>query len=311
MTALAGARRAPFCGSPPARALLLWLALVLAPLLAFGQGVRPVPELRARVMDQTGTLDAAALASIEERLATFEKERGAQVVVLIVPTTAPEDIADYTQRLGDVWKIGRKDVGDGLLFVIAKDDRRMRIAPAKSLEGAIPDLMARRILDQAVAPAFRQGDYAGGIRAGVEQILALIAGEALPAPSQRDGAANDFEPMDLLIFGAFAVPILSAVLRGIFGNKLGVLLTGGAAGGIAWVITSVFWIAVGAGLLGLLAALFMQHLPAAPVRSGRSRGWDGPGHGGFGGGGFGGGGGGGFGSGGGGNFGGGGASGGW
>ena len=302
MTALAGA-----C---PVRTLLLWLALALGPLLAWGQEVLPLPELRARVMDQTGTLDAAALSAIEERLASFEKERGAQVVVLIVPTTAPEDIADYTQRLGDAWKIGRKEVGDGLLFVVAKDDRRMRIAPAKSLEGAIPDLMARRILDQAVAPAFRQGDYAGGIRAGVEQILALIAGEALPAPVQRAASSNDFEPMDLLIFGAFAVPILSGVLRGIFGNKLGVLLTGGAAGGIAWVITSVVWIGIGAGLLALLVALFMQHLPAAPVRSGRSRGWDGPGHGGFGGGGFGGGGGG-FRSGGGGNFGGGGASGGW
>lgn len=294
----------------PLRAPLLWLLLLLAPWLALAQSVLPVPELRARVMDQTGTLDAPALAAIEERLATFERERGAQVVVLIVPTTAPEDIADYTQRLGDAWKIGRKDVGDGLLFVIAKDDRRMRIAPAKSLEGAIPDLMARRILDQAVAPAFRQGDYAGGIRAGVEQILALIAGEALPAPSQRDAASGDFEPMDLLIFGVFAVPILSAVLRGIFGNKLGVLLTGAAAGGLAWVITSVLWLAIGAGLLALVVALFMQHLPSTPVRSGRNSGWGGHGPGGFGGGGFGGGGGG-FGSGGGGNFGGGGASGGW
>ncbi len=303
MTALAGAR--------PVRTLLLWLVLVLLPWLAWGQDVLPVPELRARVMDQTGTLDAAALAAIEERLASFEKERGAQVVVLIVATTAPEDIADYTQRLGDAWKIGRKDVGDGLLFVVAKNDRRMRIAPAKSLEGAIPDLMAKRILDQAVAPAFRQGDYAGGIRAGVEQILALIAGEALPAPAQREASSADFEPMDLLIFGAFVVPILSAVLRGIFGNKLGVLLTGGAAGGIDWMITAVFWIAIGAGLLALLVALFMQHLPSAPVRSGRSRGWDAPGRGGFGGGGFGGGGGGGFGAGGGGNFGGGGAAGGW
>lgn len=297
-------------GAHPLRTLLLWWALALTPWLAWGQGVLPVPELRARVIDQTGTLDAAALAAIEERLAGFEQERGAQVVVLIVPTTAPEDIADYTQRVGDAWKIGRQDVGDGLLFVVAKDDRRMRIAPAKSLEGAIPDLMARRILDQAVAPAFRQGDYAGGIRAGVEQILALIAGEALTAPTQRGAPSSDFEWMDLLIFGAFAVPILSGVLRGIFGHKLGVLLTGGAAGGIAWMITSVAWIAIGAGLLALLVALFMQHLPTAPVRSGRSRGWDGPGHGGFGGGGFGGGGGG-FRSGGGGNFGGGGASGGW
>lgn len=309
MTALAGVRCPPFCWSRPVRTGLLWLALALAPWLAWGQGVLPVPELRARVMDQTGTLDASALAALEERLASFETERGAQVVVLIVPSTAPEDIADYTQRVGDAWKIGRRDVGDGLLFVVAKNDRRMRIAPAKSLEGAIPDLMAKRILDQAVAPAFRQGDYAGGIRAGVEQILALIAGEALPAPTQRDASSNGYEPMDLLIFGAFAVPILSGVLRGIFGNKLGALLTGGAAGGIAWMITSVVWIGLGAGLLALLVALFMQHLPTAPVRSGR-RGWDGPGHGGFGGGGFGGGGGG-FRSGGGGNFGGGGASGGW
>ncbi len=287
----------------------LWLALCLTPWLVLAQTVLPVPELRARVMDQTGTLDAAALASLEERLATFERERGAQVVVLIVPTTAPEDIADYTQRLGDAWKIGRKDVGDGLLFVIAKEDRRMRIAPARSLEGAIPDLMARRIIDQAVAPAFRQGDFAGGIRAGVEQILALIAGEALPLPDEKPSGAADFNPVDLLIFGAVAVPILAAVMRDLFGKKLGTLLTGGVAGGVSWMITSVLWISIGAGFLALLIALFVQSLPTAPVRS-RRGGWGGGGFGG-GGGGFGGGGGGGFSSGGGGGFGGGGASGGW
>jgi uncharacterized protein len=292
--------------------LALWLAGIGAMALA-QQGLQPIPDLRARVMDQTGTLDASALTSLEAKLAAFEKERGSQVVVLMVPTTAPEDITDYTQRLGDAWKIGRKDVGDGVLFVIAKDDRRLRIATAKTLEGAIPDLMARRILDQAVTPAFRQGDYAGGINAGVDQILALIRGEELPLPgaSQPSGAAGDLSWPDLLIFLAFAVPMIAAVLRSIFGNKLGTLLTGVGAGGLAFAITAVLWIAIGAGLLGMLAALFMQHMPvqSGSGRGGRGGSWGGGGFGGRGGGGFGGGGG--FSSGGGGNFGGGGASGGW
>ncbi len=296
---------------------LLALGLVGGVALALAQGLVPVPALSARVIDQTATLDAASLAALEARLAAFEQSQGSQVVVLMVPTTAPEDIADFTQRVGDAWKIGRADVGDGALFVIAKDDRRLRIATAKSLEGAIPDLMARRILDSAVTPAFRQGDYAGGINAGVDQILARIRGEELPLPdasaSRRPAGSADFEWMDALIFLVFAVPMLSGLLRGMFGNKLGTLLTGVGAGGLAWVLTSVFWVAIGAGLLGMLAALFLQFLPAAPLggsgRSGRGGGWGG---GGFGGGGFGGGrGGGGFSSGGGGNFGGGGASGGW
>jgi uncharacterized protein len=291
--------------------LLVWLALCWLPALAPAQGVLPLPELRARVMDQTGTLDAAALAAIEERLATFEQTHGAQVVVLIVPTTAPEDIADYTQRLGDAWKLGRRDIGDGLLFVIAKDDRRLRIAPAKSLEGAVPDLMARRILDQAVAPAFRQGDFAGGIRAGLEQILALIAGESLPPPTAPGGGAPADAPwQDLFIFAVFALPILSGVLRGLFGTRLGSLLTGVAASAMAWHLTAALWIALAAGLIGLLVALLMQALPVAAAAGERSRSGSWGGHGGGWGGGTGRGGGG-FGSGGGGNFGGGGASGGW
>lgn len=292
------------------------MALGLWWMVAFAsaQGLVPVPALSARVIDQTATLDAASLAALEAKLAAFEQSNGSQVVVLMVPTTAPEDIADFTQRVGDAWKIGRADVGDGALFVIAKDDRRLRIATAKALEGAIPDLMARRILDSAVTPAFRQGDYAGGINAGVDQILARIRGEELPLPdasaAQRAAGSSDFEWMDALIFLVFAVPMLSGLLRGMFGNKLGTVLTGVGAGGLAWVLTTVVWVAIGAGLLGMLAALFLQFLPAAPLGgSGRSGGWGG---GGLGGGGFGGGrGGGGFGSGGGGNFGGGGASGGW
>ncbi len=289
---------------------LVWLLSTACALVA-AQGVQALPALSARVIDQTGTLDAASKAALETKLAAFEQERGSQVVVLMVATTAPEDIADYTQRLGDAWKIGRPNVGDGVLFVIAKDDRRLRIATAKTLEGAIPDLLARRILDQAVTPALRQGDYAGGLAAGVDQILARIRGEELPLPdaSQRPRASDHLSGPDLLIFVAFAVPVVAAVLRGIFGNKLGTLLTGIGAGGLAYLLTAVFWIAIGAGLLGMVAALVMQHLP---MSSGTGRGgpWGGGGFGGAGGGGFGGGGGG-FSSGGGGNFGGGGASGGW
>lgn len=279
---------------------------------AFAQGVQAIPELRARVMDQTGTLDAGQLAQLEDRLAAFERERGTQIVVLLVPSTAPEDIADYTQRLGDAWKIGRRDVGDGLLFVVAKNDRRMRIAPAKTLEGAIPDILARRILDEAVAPAFRQGDYAGGISAGLDQILARVAGESLPLPGDSGGGGDGGMPLDeLLIFLVFAVPLFSVVLREIFGNRLGSLLAGAAAGGLAWTLTHVLWVAVAAALLGLMAALFMHSPPSSSGRGGSGRGGRWGGHsGGWGGGGRGGGGGG-FSSGGGGNFGGGGASGGW
>ncbi|QIM53530.1 TPM domain-containing protein [Hydrogenophaga crocea] len=290
--------------------LLAWLWLAAA-ALAGAQGLQPVPELRARAMDFTGTLDARALQALEVRLAAFEQAQGTQIVVVLVASTAPEDIADYTQRLGDAWKIGRAQVGDGLLFVIAKDDRRMRIAPAKALEGAIPDLLARRILDQAVAPAFRQGDWAGGINAGLTRIEAAVRGEALPepaAPAAREGTGDLEVPW---LFLVFAVPMLAGFMRRAFGRALGIPLTGAAAGLLAWVITSVLWIAIGAALIGMVLAVLGRFTPVQlPMPGGpRERGWGGGG--GWGGGWGGGGRGGGFRSGGGGNFGGGGASGGW
>ncbi len=165
--------------------LLAWVFALVAP--AHGQALQPVPELKARVMDLTATLDPATRERIEGKLAAFEKERGTQVVVVMVATTAPEDIADYTQRLGDAWKIGRREVGDGVLFVVALNDRRLRIAPAKALEGALPDLLAKRIIDQAVTPAFRQGDFGRGIDAGVDAILAA-AGAAGVRPAADGGA---------------------------------------------------------------------------------------------------------------------------
>lgn len=295
-----------------------WLTAVLLCLgglgMAAAQGVLPLPPLSGRVIDQTGTLDAPTTAALTAKLAELEQTRGAQVVVVVVPTTAPEDIADYTQRLGDAWKIGRREVGDGVLFVVAKDDRRLRIAPAKSLEGAIPDLLAKRIIDEAVTPAFRQGDYAGGLHAGVDRVATLIAGEGLPAPTAAQhnnaGAMGLEEGLMLLLFGG---PMAAAALRRLFGAPLGALLAGLGAGALAWWLSQAFWLAAAAGMVAAVATLFLQLLPSLPTGAARGRsggGW----HGSTGGGSWGrgsGSGGGGFSSGGGGNFGGGGASGSW
>jgi uncharacterized protein len=240
------------------------------------------------------------------------------VVVLIVPTVQPEDISSYANRVGNTWKIGRKNVGDGVLFVVAFKDRQMRIEVAKTLEGAIPDLAAKQIITNAVTPRFKAGDYAGGISAGVDQLSARIKGEALPevgaagatGGSGGSGLPGGFEWMDLAIFLFFAVPIGGAMAKSIFGQKLGSLITGGAVGTLAFVFTASLIIASLAGVVALLFALFSGLSGGSSGRSG-GLGRGGFGGGGFGGGGFSGGGGGGFSSGGGGDFGGGGASGSW
>jgi uncharacterized membrane protein YgcG len=184
---------------------------------------------------------AGRSAALEAKLAAFEAEAGPQIVVLLVPTTAPEDIAAYAQRVADEWKIGRREVGDGVLVVVAKNDRRVRIEVAKALEGAVPDLAARQIIDRAITPAFRAGDYAGGIDAALDQLMARIKGEDLPAPQARPQAEPGLQLEELVMFMFVAVPIVGAVLTGIFGRKLGSLLTGGAAGGLGWCSPPACW----------------------------------------------------------------------
>ena len=294
---------------------LLLLGLLLAgwlPLAAWAQSVLAVPALTAHVMDSTGTLDTAQRAALEAKLAAFEQARGAQVVVLMVPTTQPEDIAAYAQRVGDTWKIGRKHVGDGLLLVVAKNDRKVRIETTKALEGAIPDLAARQIIESAITPRFRQGDFAGGLDAAVDQIMARISGENLPAPGSKNaGRQKDsgFDWVDLAVFLFFAVPIGARLVAGVLGRKAGSVATGGVVGVLAWIFTSSVLIAGIAALVGLVFALFTSL--GSLGRGSRSSSWGGPGAtGGFGGGSWGGSSGG-FSSGGGGDFGGGGASGDW
>ena len=190
------------------------LALLLAALLCWAlplhaQDVLPVPALSARVIDQTGTLSEPQRAALESRLAAFEAEAGPQIVVLMVATTQPEDIAAYAQRVADSWKIGRREVGDGLLLLVAKNDRKVRIEVAKALEGAVPDLAARQIIDRAITPAFRAGDYAGGLAAAVDQLIARVKGEALPLPKAQRGATahgnGSLEQVGLFFFVAATV----------------------------------------------------------------------------------------------------------
>lgn len=297
--------------------LLIAALLACLPWMARAQQPLPVPALTARVIDQTGTLDASQRAALESRLADFEARKGTQIVVLMVPTTQPEDIAAYAFRVADSWKIGRRDVGDGVLLVVAKADRTLRIEVAKTLEGVLPDLMAKRIIDGAITPHFRQGDFAGGLAAGVDRIIAVVDGEALPAPEpQRGSGANRGNSpfgnvQDLLVFLVFALPIGAAVLRQLLGRKLGAVATGAATGGLALLFGWGLVIAALAALAGLVFALVGGLAPALSGGGGRRGGGWGGGGGGFGGGGWGGGGGGGFRSGGGGSFGGGGASGRW
>lgn len=295
-------------------AVLLWLAAA-----AGAQDVLPVPPLSGRVIDQTSTLSAAQRSALTDKLAAIEQQTGSQLVVLIVPTTQPEDIASFAQRIADQWKVGRRDVGDGLVIVVAKNDRKVWITIAKALEGAIPDLAAKRIINEQITPAFRAGDFAGGLNAAVDQLAARIKGENLPAPSAREERGPDRGPglqwEELAMFFFVGVPVMGAVLTSMLGRKLGSLATGGVAGGMAWWLSTSLLLA---GAAGVLALLLVGIIGIGASRGGsglrRSGGpviWGGGGGGGGSSGWGGGDGGGGFSSGGGGDFGGGGAGGDW
>ena len=286
------------------------LALVLALLgAASAQPLQPVPALEARVTDQTGTLTPAERDGLEAKLARFEAAKGAQVAVLIVPTTEPEAIESYAIRVVDAWRLGREASDDGVLLLVAKDDRRLRIEVGRGLEGALTDLASKRIIDETIVPRFRGGDFAGGIEAGLDRILAVVEGEPLPPPDprwQRD--ALPIESLGPLVL--LALPVLAGVLRALLGPP-GAFVAAAVAAGLGWFATRQLAFALGFGLFTLMFGLLLarrRHWASRRGRGGHGR-WI---PGGFGGGGFGGGGGGGGGfSGGGGSFGGGGASGSW
>ena len=290
-----------------------WLPLFLLLLAgaASAQDLQPVPALEARVTDRTGTLTAGQQAELEQKLAAFEQRKGAQVALLIVSTTQPEAIEQYSIRVVDAWKLGRKQTDDGVLLLVALQDRALRLEVGYGLEGVLPDAIASRIINDTIKPLFRQGDIYGGVTAGLQKVMQVVDGEPLPPPdrSWKRPADRISGLLPMLLFGTV---IIGAVLRRLLGRTLGAVATGGAAGGLVWVFSQVLGLAIGAGLIAVVIS-FIASL--ASTGRGIGRGgppWGGLGGGGFGGGGMGGGGfgGGGFGGGGGG-FGGGGASGRW
>jgi uncharacterized protein len=296
------------------RAATRLLALTLALLAPEAQAQQSVPALQGRVTDLTATLTEPQRAALESTLAAFERRKGAQVAVLIIASTTPESVEQYAVRVQESWKLGRKHVDDGVLLVVAKDDRRLRIEVGYGLEGVIPDAIAKRIIDQDITPRFRQGDFHGGIEAGTRRIVGLIDGEALPAPGGSTGSEVRGDFFENLIFASFVVMILGGALRAVFGRLLGATAAALGAAGIAWFAAGAAFALV-LGVVAFVVTLLggRAGLPGGGRHGGGFGGRGGFG-GGFGGGGFSGGGGGfgggGF-SGGGGGSGGGGASGGW
>jgi uncharacterized protein len=237
-----------------------------------------VPPLSGRVVDQTGTLSSSDVASLTQTIRNFELRKGSQVAVLIVPTTAPETIEQYSLRVAEAWKIGRKKIDDGALLVVAKDDRKLRIEVGYGLEGALTDVTSKRIIDEIVTPRFRSGDFAGGISAGIDRIIRVIDGEKLPAPEPRQrqssGVLSHIDPFNpFVIFGVFVV---GTVLRTTLGRLMGSITTGGIVGVLAWLIAGSLAASIIAAMIGFVITMFAE-TPTSSTGRGGGRGWSGGG----------------------------------
>ncbi len=232
-------------------ALLAFAALAV--LSGAARADVPVPPVKARVTDLTGTLNAQQKAELEARIAAYEARRGSQIAVLMLPTTKPEEIEQYSIRLAEAWKIGRKGVDDGLILVVAKDDRRLRIEVGYGLEGAIPDSVAKRVIEERITPRFRDGDFYGGVRDGVDQLIRLAEGEKLPPP-QAAAQRHQSPPVDMVDFVFYAIMffgIAGTMLKAMFGRVPGSLATGAGLGLIAWLMIGL-GMALAAALIGFI-----------------------------------------------------------
>ena len=287
---------------------MIAMRLARAALLSFTLGWAfiaaaqvPVPPLTGRVTDQTTSFTAEQKATLEQTLQTFEARKGSQLAVLIVPTTAPETIEQYAVRVAERWKLGRKKVDDGAILVVAKNDRAVRIEVGYGLEGALNDAISKRIISESITPRFTQGDFYGGVSAGIDQIIRVVDGESLPQRSEKpnDGVTSIQQLIPVIFILAL---VMGGVLRSLFGRFPGALATGSVVAVVAWLFAGAISIALVSGLMALVFTLLSGGLGGHGFRGHRG--------GGFGTGGFGGRGGGGF-SGGGGGFGGGGATGRW
>lgn len=281
--------------------LLMRAAAVAALLLAFCAVAEdaPIPPLAGRVVDVNATLTAEQRRELEASLEAFEKRKGSQIAVLITGTSFPEPIESFSLRVAEAWKIGRKGVDDGIVVVVARSDQAMRIEVGYGLEGAVPDAVAKRLIEEEFIPRFREGDFYGGLRAGLDRLMRVIDGEPLPPPKQEGSGGSEPRSIEayFILFMAIVIAV-GGLLRALFGRLPAAAIVGLGTGLLAWLIVAPLTIAVLVGIVGFIFTL---------AGGGHRGGLGGFGRGGFGGGGFGGGG---F-SGGGGGFGGGGASGRW
>lgn len=273
------------------------LSLVLLLALANGALAKiTVPSLKSHVTDLTETLSSMEISRLEQQLTDFEAKKGSQIALLIIPTTQPETIEQYSIRVAEVWKLGRKGIDDGVLLLVAKNDRTLRIETGYGLEGVLPDALARRIIDEIIVPKFRQGHFFGGLQAGVEQIISIIEGETLPESEPAGGASLAVENIIPFLFIAL---VLGRTLQSMFGRMAGATITGSIAGALTWLISSSIAVALLIAIAIFVISLFEQTGRIIHRGGPGYRNWPG---GGFSGGGF---------RGGGGGFGGGGASGRW
>jgi uncharacterized protein len=225
-----------------------------------------VPPLSGRVVDQTGTLSASDISSLAQAMKDFETRKGSQVAVLIVPTTAPETIEQYSIRVAEAWKIGRKKIDDGVLLVVAKNNHKLRIEVGYGLEGALTDVTSKRIIDEIIVPKFQSGDFAGGISAGVNWIFAVIDGEKLPAPQspqwqhapQSPQQSQDRGHIDLLTL--FVLIAVGATLRTVLGRLIGSVTTAGLAGVVAWYIVGSLEAAFSVAAVAFLFTMFAESI---------------------------------------------------
>ena len=239
-----------------------------------------VPALTGRVTDTTGTLAVERVAGLDQRLAAFEARKGVQIAVLMVPSTRPEGIEQYALRVAEQWKLGRGKVDDGALLVVAKADRTLRIEVGYGLEGVLNDLTANRIINEFIVPRFAQGDFAGGIEAGLDRMIAVIDGEPLPAPPQKAGSAAGEVPSFVPALVILAV-LSAAILRGWIGRGPAALVTGGVVGLAAWVLAGTLVAALAAAVLSALFSFAGGPALLGALGHGHGRGGWGGGRGGF------------------------------
>lgn len=215
----------------------------------------PVPPLKARVTDLTSTLTSAQRVALEQKLAAFEARKGAQIAVLVVPTSQPESVSQYAVRVEETWKLGRKGVDDSVLMVVAKDDRKLWIEIGYGLEGVLPDAATKRIIEEEIVPRFKQGDFAGGIAAGVDRIMKVIDGEPLPPPKRVSSRNSGADLESLLIFGFVLIFVVGGIVRAIFGRLVGSGIVGAVTGFIAFVFVGAA-IAMIIGVVAFIISLF-------------------------------------------------------